>query len=235
MEERAGCTIETATSCDEYGFYMLLRWYCGVTYCGSEGIGILELIETFNPYSPDWIRSYYALSDEELAEVRIEARWRHPGDSPAKPVTVTEAERTRMYEDSPHTQIDVDPDRAAEVHGVINDRMFQTQARLIWQASSAADRELGVLSVYARGDDYYVYSSGTPNPRVANRINQDPKNPSYGRHVFYWHPHPGRNPEQSHPDLQLSYDRGSPGAIQYGPRINQVTIYQGGCKPGRTC
>ena len=169
-----------------------------------------------------------------LEEVVIAEEWVEPGVGEAHQRTVTTDERSSMYRKSPCRSVRVDGATRREVKSALNDGAFRDQAEAVYEASVGAKWEMGALRVHEVDGTYYVYSVGTPDSKVANRMLVRVVDPSLGRHVFNWHPHPWRNPAPSPADLCHSYRTGVPGAIMYGRRPAH-TIYQGGCKRGRSC
>jgi len=172
---------------------------------------------------------------DDSADVEIAKAWERPPPLHSTPHTVSKGAARRLYEDSPYTTTTVGEDAQKEVDKVLKNKTFQREAAKIYKASSSASRELGVLAVYEKDGKYYVYSIGTPDPEVANRMQIEPVDPSLGRHVFDWHPHPWGNKEPSPADLGTSTERESPGAIRYGQKPTDNTIYQGECKEGDEC
>ena len=161
--------------------------------------------------------------------------WVEPAPSDAKPKTVTERENKRNNYASPYRRSRASEAEIAEIRSTIETREFSSEAGSIWKASFESSRELGALTVYKQDGVYKVYSIGTPDPKVSNRMTVDEVNADLGRHVFDWHPHPGENPQPSPADLKTSFNTGVPGAIQWNSRVDRANIYQGACKRGREC
>lgn len=172
-----------------------------------------------------------AADSDTLEEVVVKEPWEKPVVGNAPPQSVTSEQATKMYSESPYEPITVDEASAQEVESVRSSKPFGKEARRIYQASRS--REMGALRVYENGGDYHVYSVGTPNPAKANGLILQDVNPSLGRHVFDWHPHPWGSPTPSPADLRHSFKTGVPGVIRFDRRGR--TIYQGGCKAGFSC
>ena len=174
--------------------------------------------------------------NNERSEVRVivEDPYTTPPSSEAETVVVTEAEQRKAYGDSPHRRSRVRNPQRAEIKSVLDSAAFDGEADRIWDDSYGQQRETGALRVYDKDGVYRVYSVGTPDPDVANRMTVEPVDPSLGRHVFDWHPHPGKNINPSPADLRHSYNTGVPGAIRWSHHRPE-TIYRGVCKGGRTC
>jgi RHS repeat-associated protein len=219
---------ECWTASQEWGFYQS-------TY---QGMMVEMQAERFTSYvfeqRDSWARFY--TRGESLEEVVIAEAWKHPGKSKAKDHMVSPEAAKKLYENSLYTSVPVSPALIKEIDSVLQDSVFRKEAWKIWSASEKEHRELGALSVYEREGNYYAYSSAFPDATQTNKLHLSPVDPSLGRHVFDWHPHPSGNPNPSpDSDLKTSYGRGDPGVIRYADSPYSNTIYQGGCKPGETC
>ena len=144
-----------------------------------------------------------------------------------------------MMRESPYGRESVDTVTRREIETILNSEKFNEEQEKIYRTSRNARREMGALTVYKVGDDYHVYSTGTPSPDVPNRMRIEGIDPEFGEPVFDWHPHVlGAEPYNPSPaDLGASYRRGVPGVVSF-PRIfsrRRQTIYQGVCKVDDQC
>ncbi len=168
----------------------------------------------------------------QLEEVVLKGAWEEPElNSETQPDTVTKKQRQKMYDESPYEEGSFN---RKEVKSILKDKVFDSEADKIWEASVDNNREMGALRVYELDGDYHVYSVGRPNPYKSNGIvDLGLPDPNMGRHVFDWHPHPWASPTPSPADLSWSYRTSAPGVIRYSRTRN--SLYIGACKPGFTC
>ena len=171
-----------------------------------------------------------------LEEVILVDEWERPVTETLDVTGISQSAADALYSNSSYTYTNViEASTQAEIELVIGSSVFRDVTNQIYQDSRDANRELGILSVYNKGENYYLHSTGSLDPDKANRMYIEDINLDLGRHVFDWHPHPWGNTEPSPADMETSYRRGAPGVVKFGGQGWANTIFMGVCKEGKDC